>query len=366
MIRSVTTTEDAPPAPSPVWFAFVEALLIGAIPLLGVIGFDALLSSRTGTFVEQPGPGEPGWAVLVGPSPVTAVVLELDGQAAGAAIVAQPGVGEDGGAIVVVAPNVLLDGAPLHSLPVDEVALRLGAELDLGVGATVVMDAEAWDAVLGSSTVEVDNPDPIPVAAGESELAIGRIDLGSDDVARFVGRAAAEGPTEAIVVRNERLWEALLDVAGDGGLAVDHPLGALLEQLEAGPVEVTVAPTEAGALGLVFAAEPTEALVRRIVPFPSGADGGDRPAVQILARTASVDLEAIAEDVAALGVEVVLIGYADPFDQGETELVVPDGTDPARFAELVDWLGGDSVMRVADADASPDLVTLRVTDAVGS
>ncbi len=366
MIRSVTTTEDAPPAPSPVWFAFLEALLIGAIPLLGVVGFDTLLSSRTGTFVEQPGPGEPGWAALVAPSPITVVVHELDGKAAGAALIAQPGVGEDGGAIVVVAPNVVLDGAALDTLPVDEVGPRLAAEIDLAVGDPLVMDAEQWAALLGATTLAVDNPDPIPVDAGEDELAIGRIEVTAADVDRFAGRAAVEGPAEAIVVRNERLWQALLAESGAGALVADHPLAVLLGQLEAGPVEVTVAPTVAGSVGLVFDGEAIEALVRRVVPFPAGADGGDRPVVQILARTTGVDLESIAEDVAGLGVEVVLIGYGDPLDQGSTELVVPDGVDPARYDELVEWLGGASVMRVADAESSPDLATLRVTDAVGS
>lgn len=365
MIRSVTTTDDAPPAPSPVWFVLVEALIIGAIPLLGVIGFETLLDSRTGTFVVQPGPDEPGWAALVTPSPVTVVVLVNEGGVSGAAVATQPGEGAPGGALVVVPPNLLLDGAALNTLRAEDVPARLSTALDLGVTASMSVSDAEWQALLGSLEVVVDNPDPIPVEEGEEELPIGEVSLAASDLDRFSGRPAEDGPTEAIVVRNQRLWAALLELAADHALA-ETELGLLLDRIADGETDIEVLPTGPVVGGLAVDDEVAEEMVRRLVAFPTGADQGDRPVVQVLARAQAVDVASTAEELASLGVEVVLIGNADPFDDGATELVLPFDADVTRFDDLAAHLGGGDVVRVAAEESSPAVATLLVAGSASS
>ena len=48
-------------------FVVVEVLLFIAIPVLAYSGFRTLLDSRTGTFIDDPGPESPGWLALVDP-----------------------------------------------------------------------------------------------------------------------------------------------------------------------------------------------------------------------------------------------------------------------------------------------------------
>src|SRR5680860_1559231 len=85
------STAPAPPKRAPLPFIAAEVLLVLMIPILAWLGFSSLLGSTAGQFVDQAGPGEPGWQAFVDASPITLVVDVVDGAVAGASIITQPG-----------------------------------------------------------------------------------------------------------------------------------------------------------------------------------------------------------------------------------------------------------------------------------
>ncbi len=330
-----------------------EVMLLAAIPLLGVIGFETLLDSKAGTFVEQPGPGDPGWQAYVDPSPVTLVVEVLHERVTGAVVIAQPGSSESGGVLLTLPSDLTIDGVALASMRPAEVTAAVASALSLSIPATEIMDVDRWRSVLEAQTVRVDNPDPIPSDAGETMLPIGLVDLSAADVPVFLGRPASEGPPEAIVVRRHALWRALLD---NPPMSSDSMAG-LLRAVADGPFDVAAMPTALTSTGFQIVGDEAEAIVNEFVPFPAGAEPGDRLAVHVLRRNPDVDVQAAAQLVGGLGYEVVLVGNAAAFDEGGTAVVIPIGGDAVGAIELIERFDADTV-NPSDETDSPAVITL--------
>ena len=141
-------------------FTLVEVTLAMAVPFLAIAGYHALLDSRAGRFVDEPGIGEPGWRAVVEPSPVVAVVETADGAITGVALLAGHTEQNVGGAVILVPGTLRLGDATLDQLGPEAAVAELSAALRLQVSATEIMAEEDWAAFLGEQSYRVSNPDP--------------------------------------------------------------------------------------------------------------------------------------------------------------------------------------------------------------
>lgn len=349
-------------------FALAELSLAMAIPFIAIAGYHALLGSRAGTFIEEPEEDEPGWRALVDPSPITAVVETESGVLTGIALLTGPAEqpslaagqlvegelaaagGPDGGGAVVVVPGTLVvDGSALASRAPDDAVAALATMLRLQIETIEVIDEQRWIRLLGESSYQLANPDPVADDQGQPLLLVGEIDVGGAEVAAFLGRPAINSDPITLLYRRQLFWAAALD---------DPPLGndPLARMLRAGggpSAQVVILPL----VDVVPNPEPdlvaAEALIRDVVPIPAGAHPGDRIQVRVIDRTGIADLESVAAAVAATGSEVVEIGNAANFDGGLTQLVVPVGVDPSAVTELADIIGATTVH---DNDIESDAV----------
>ncbi len=347
------------------WFVLAEVLLVLAVPVLAFLGVRTLLGSRAGVFVADAGPADPGYRALVDLSPVTAVVEVTEKRISGLVLVTQPGAGEAGGSLVIVSADLLVDGVPLGSLGVPEAVAALERALNLRIPAVEVAEESRWNDILGLRSYVIDNPDPVPGATGAPRFDVGPVIVDGFNAGAFLGSVSPDGSAQSLVFRRQVFWAALLERPPESSDAV----AALLRSVAAGRFSVEALPTVpttadvngAEARGLMVDAAEAEELLHEIVPFPGGAEPGDRLRVSIIDRTGDADLLAIAARLGSSGYEVVNVGNASTFEaQAETELVVPLGVVDDRVDALARLVGAavrDSEQIDADADG---VVTLLV------
>ncbi len=339
----------APPEPvddrsprqrQPPWFVAVELLLLLAVPVLGYFGAQALLSTTAGTFTAQPLPGEPGWRVLVDPSPVIAVAEVLDDRLTGVTLVAQPGEESPGGVLVMVPAELeLADGRRLNELVATDALAALSAELRLGFSEVVVVSAGDWPSILGDAVYEIGNPDPIPGAGGLPAIEVGPVEIDASTASMFLGSFEAGANPQSLLYRRQLFWQAVLDAPP----TVDNPVATVLASVAGGTARVETLPIDADGSSLALDAEGAETLIREIVPLPSGSAPGDRIVIRIVDRSGDNDTQALALWLGARGYEVSEIANADPFGTGPTQLVVPSLIDIDAMRELAADLGADTV-----------------------
>ncbi len=328
----------------------LEVVLVLAVPVLGYFGAAALLSTTAGTFARQPLPGEPGWRVLVDPTPVTAIAEVLDSRVTGITIIAQPGGETDGGALVMVPGTLQLDdGRLLEDLVPSDALAALASELRLGFTETFVITPADWSAVIGDAAYEIDNPDPIPPTADMAAVPVGRISVDEHSAAVVLGAAAEGANPLSLLFRRQLLWEAILADPP----ATDDPVAVLLRRVAAAPDRVDDLPTlpsraerpgsGGDGRGLLLDDDAAEQLIREIVPLPRGSAPGDRVVIRVVDRTGTNDTRALALLLGARGFEVSEIANAQPFDNGPTQLVVPSLVDIDAMRELAVELGADTV-----------------------
>ena len=335
-----------------------------AIPFLLIEGYHTLLDSRTGTFAEERTPQDPGWAALVEPTPITGVVEIDDGRPSGLALVVTPGSddGQRSGSVVLVpaSAKVVVDGEAiaLNDLAPAAAIRTLAQALMLDLVAVETMDADAWTAAMGETTYDLDNPDPVPASDAGSQddgqqlaFAVGSVVVDGSNAAVFLGRPVEGAALESVGPRRHTLWSALLADPPDG----DHGLSeALRQSFDQGSGQLLEIPVTAGEDGLALDIDESEALLREIVPFPSGP----RLKVRVVDRTGTADLGAIAALVAGRGIEVVEIANAVQFDSGPTELIVPDPlpVGQGQVEQLAAELGVDPVIDYEPTSATATLL----------
>lgn len=339
-------------------FAVAELTLAISVPFLAIAGYHALLESRAGRFVEQPGEGDPGWRALVDPSPLAAVVEIDSDRITGLALLA--GTDQSSGGTVILVPGTLqIEGVALADRePVDAVAALSGA-LRIGVTSIETMDSGRWSALLGDKRYQVANPDPVVDDQGRPLLAVGPIDIGGDNASIFLGRPAPETDPITLSFRRQLFWSSLV---GDPPLSQspgsDDPLLATLQAVVGPSARVVDLPLDRVEPDPAPDFEAVEALIREAVPVPAGANPGDRLQVRVIDRTGIADLPAIAAEVASTGSEVVEIGNATEFDGGLTHLVVPSGLEDPGISELALLTGATTVLD--DGIDSDAVVTLLI------
>ena len=359
MIRPVTTLRERPRRVKP-RFVLAELLLVVAVPLLGIVGLQTLLSSRAGVFVEEAGPDDPGYRALVEPSPVTAVVEITNKQLTGMVIVAQPGAGGTGGGLLLVPAELVIDDVPLRSLPVEDAVAAVERGLHLSIGVIEAVEEERWSDIVGSEILEVDNPDPVTDTNGAVIIDVGPVTLDAAQIGPALGLANVDVDPRSLLFRRSVVWQALLD---DHASESRDPVGALIEQVAAGATRIEMVPlvNDRGVLRLDQRA--TEELILEMVPFPTGAEPGDRVRVRLLDQVGGTDLLGLAGELAGKGYEVIEVGNMATFvepEEATNRLLVPIGLEDPRLSLLADEVGADT-LESNEIDADVDgVVTLLV------
>ena len=261
-----------------------------------------------------------------------------------------------GGTVVVVPGTLVVDGSALAAREPAEAVAALETMLRLNVDNVQVVDEARWADILGAATYRLANPDPVVDDDGQPLLEVGEIDVGAAEAAAFLGRPAPDSDPITLLFRRQLYWSALVEQPPTGA----DPVAGLLRSLAGPAAQVVILPL----VDVVADPEPdlvaSEALIRDVVPIPSGANPGDRLQVRVIDRTGVADLESVAAAVASTGSEVVEIGYAQEFDGGLTHLVVPSGLTDEEITELAAVTGATTVL---DNDVEADAV---VTLLVGS
>lgn len=337
-------------------FVVLEVTLLLAIPLLGYAGFRTLLDTRTGTFIENPGPDDPGWLALVDPSPLTTVVEVGDqGTVTGLAVIAELGESTTGGAVILIPAEMVFAEKKLASLsPVDAAAV-VEDILKLRIPAIEVVDAQRWAQLLQDTTYSFQNPDPVPDATGAVVFGVGEVEVDGGRAALFLGRTGEGADPLAALVRRELFWTELL--AKPPPIGTD-PLGRVLHTVADGSHEVVVVPFARSVGGTPEPlVDEVEALVNRVVPFPVAGDVGERYQATVEDRTGSADLDQIASNLAGRGVEVVAIANGSVFDNALTAIrVSPEFTGREALSEFF-----SGIPVVTDVSMSPsDPVVLQL------
>lgn len=384
MIRQTTTIPVVePPLEKPEsksglgrWlFIALEVVLLGSIPVLGLLGFQNLLDTRSGEFAVEPGPTDAGWVAAVAASPLSILIDVDEGRVGGAVLVAPNGDDVDGGTIILISGATEIDGIALSDRDPASVVAVLEEALRLDLGVPAIADSEGWNLLLDGQSIELANPDPVVAeASGESDedgavdpailIPAGRVNVGAEDLAALSTRAPIIGSDfEALEFRRDVLWRTLLD---DATFALDLEGNATLAQaaLHLGQIANGVHRIEALPLdGIGIDADATEDLIRSAVALPRGHAVGARLQVRIVDRSGDNDLEIAARNLGQAGFEVVQIANAVVFDDGATQLLAsPTGAEAeiARLAELAD---AATVPPSLDAEAASVVTLLLGPDA---
>lgn len=355
----VTDPEQPPPEPSESWrrwgFILAEVLLLAAIPVLTVLGFQQLLDSRAGEFAVAPGPDDPGWTALVEPSRVGSLVDVDDGRVAGVVLLSPAGNGTEGGTVILVSGFTEIDGRPLNSRTPEQAVEAVETALRLVIDSPVVLDTDGWAELLGGQTVELANPDPVPGDGDEVVVPAGRVVIGPSELAPLSARlpVGIDDP-DALEFRRTVLWRTLLAdldfASATASATAASPMDGARQQLAtiAGGVH------RIETLPLVdrqIDPDRAEALVRSSVARPLGPEPGARLQVRIIDRSGNNDLAQAARNLGQLGFEVVQIGNAAVFDDGPTQLLLIPGIDPDEAARLAEVADADTVPPSLDPEA---------------
>jgi len=187
-------------------FIVAEVVLLGAIPVLGLLGFRTLLDTRSGEFAIEPGPADAGWVAAVAPSPLSILIDVDDGRVGGAVLLAPSGDDVDGGTVILISGATQVDGRALSErTPAGVVsALEEALRLDLGVPAiadgvhrieSLPLDGGAIDFTAAEALLR----DAVPLPRGHevgARLQVRIVDRsGGNDLevaARNLGRAGFE------------------------------------------------------------------------------------------------------------------------------------------------------------------------------
>ena len=378
--------------------------LLALVPPLAWVGFRAALAQRTSSKVPQVSdPSAPGFQALVSPTP-TLLTVTLNGVShAPVAVVLLAKVANGNAGTAVVVPARLWvprpKGGPRAFAEVwqtegQAAALAgLAQQFQFGFDEVVVLDDQGWADVLhDQGSISFDNSDDVTaIAAGSGRdrtFPAGRVSLGGSDVAAFLGATVPEEDPRAQLFRQELLWRGWL--GGDGVAPKTappngpqpnslHPLrGQAAKQGGAGLVSfvdgfvgharvvslpATVVEPLVRDRSDVFDFETSPAnlaeFLADVVPFPAGAQPGDRIRVRLLdgVGNRATTLAAAAQLVPA-GAEIALFGNASRYDYLATVVEYYDEHQRGAADTLAAALGVGRAQAVQAGQESVDVTVI--------
>lgn len=336
--RATLPGQVARRGPSRRWLVgFAAALIVSVVAAatLAVVGVQTLRDSSAGRRVTSADPADPGFEGLLDPTPTLLVLHDVDGQLRSVTLLSLAN-GDAGGAVVLMPPSLHLgtgeDSARLdvgYAFGATADQVRGSAETVLGIGVqdVVVLDDARWrDLVAPVVPLRLDNPVDL---AG---FPAGPIELGAADVGPWLA-AAGEGEDEIDRLGRQSLfwetWTSAIVASGDPAAVpgeLDAGIGRFVRGLAAGPLQQVALPVSetADAQGgsvLEVDRDAVDAMITDVVPFPTGTALAPRTLVRLLDGTGAADhVRSVAPTVVAANASIVVVGNADAFDYGTTEI----------------------------------------------
>lgn len=353
-------------------FVLVEVVLLLAIPVLAVRGFDAVLHTTDGRTVDPDlSPTDPGYEAFLEPTPVLAVAgIGDDLQLSWVTVLALGSTEGGGGAVLLVPARTMAPADEPGGFPVQTLAaryaagglqaLRQGTADLLGIAIGDVVDlapARLGELLAPVSPLTVANPDDV------GDFAVGELSLTAEELPGLLEATDVEQSDLTRLARHEAFWRAWIGAVAtstDPNVVPGETttgLGRFVRGLAAGPTTYDVPPvTEELQLDATTAFIPDEAavsdLVEDRVPFPAGSRPGSRLRVRVLDGVGADGFTlAVARDVVRAGGQVVVVGNSDAFDATESRVVYFDGA----LTEQVEALGAELGYRVEQIEGlNPD------------
>lgn len=343
-----------------VGFAAALVVSVGLASVLTMVGVTTLRDSSAGRRVTSADPSEPGFEGLLEPTPTLLVVHQSDGVLRSAALLSLAN-DDAGGSVLLLPPSVEVgDGEGATPLSVTFAfsgapdVVRGAGEAIAGVGVQeiVILDDTRWaELVAPVAPLTIDNPDSVP------GFEAGRVALGADDVAAWLGARGRDEAELAGLVRQQLFWEAWVKAvaASDDPAAVpgelDSGVGRFVRGLAGGDLRVATLPVleQPGADENPIFRVDRDALrmiITDLVPFPTGTALAPRTRVRLLDGAGQGDhVRAVAPAVVAADSTVVVVGNADTFEYRTTEIRYHQPGQRAAAERLQQALGAGTVVK---------------------
>ncbi|MEQ1785473.1 MAG: LytR C-terminal domain-containing protein [Acidimicrobiales bacterium] len=340
-------------------FSSLMALVLAAAAVLTYVGIDTVRTSRAGKSVSNiTDPALPGFEAFLEPTP-TLVVLHSSGSTLVSATVLALHSGDVGGSVLLVSPDTRLspdEGAfPLAAVAafggsVEAVVPGLQDLLDVGLAEVAVVDDARWaELVAPVAPLTLDNPDAV------GAFAAGPIALAADQVGPYLA-ARVEGESDLARLFRQQLffeaWASAVAASTDPAAVpgeVESGIGRFVRGLAAGPREIATVPvvetvTPEGT-AIDIDRDAANELVSRLIPFPTASRPGGRVRVRLLDGTGDPQhVLTTAPLLAPAGAQIVVVGNADRFDYGASEIRYHDPTRKAAAEALREALGAGQVV----------------------
>jgi hypothetical protein len=354
--------DAAPRGPSRRWMIGFASTLAAAVVVAGglaFVGVQTLRESSAGRRVSSADPAEPGFEGLLDPTPTLLVVHQQGTVVISAAVVALAN-GDAGGSVILLPPSVKVGDGP-DAVPLSVLAafgatlddLRGAAEAVTGVGIqdVVVVDDARWaELVAPVSPLHLQNPDDV------GDFEEGALELAADEVGDWLRARRTDESELARLYRQQLVWEAWVGAvaASDDPAAIpgelDTGLGRFVRGLAAGPLTVTTLPVidevdEAGDTVYRVDRDALRAVITDLVPFPIGSELAPRTRVRLLDGAGQPDhVQRSAPAVVSADATIVVVGNADAFDYGTTEIRYHQPSQRAAAERLQTALGAGTVV----------------------
>ena len=344
------------------------ALLAG----LAWVGYQSSLRITGGGTAKVTDPNEPGYVAEVKPTPVDMVAVTNTAGELASVLIVTAGADGKGGSISALPFQVVVpaaDGTDPQWLSVafangglDGLRQQLGQAMTFGFTSAEQVPAttiEALARLAGPITItNVDNliksnKEGLAATDPANETVVyraGPLTLQPDEIVDFLGFAGADDSPVNQILRQQAVWEALLnglkgkdlsgiEAGGSAGEGEEPGFASVLPALLSGNVTYEPVPLEQvpvpGMYLSVYRPDPAAlpAYVARTVPFPTAASPGQRARVRLLNGTTDKNATLlVAPKVVAAGGEISLLGNAESFEEPATQVqyVVPEAKPAAE------------------------------------
>jgi LytR cell envelope-related transcriptional attenuator len=316
-------------------FSALVALVLIAAAVLTYVGVQTVRDSRAGKRVSTvTDPALPGFEAFLEPTP-TMLVLHRSGATLHSAALLTLNASDAGGSVLLLPPATRINGeddaatldfVSAYGSSREDVVTAIQDLLGVGITEAVEVDDARWSELVAPvAPLALENPDAV------GEFPAGELSLAPEQVGPYLA-AQAEGESElARLFREQLFFEAWFDAVAasqDPDVVpgeVDSGIGRFIRGLAAGDNAVTTLPVTESAtadgtrLDVDSVALPE--VLAMVVPYPTASRPGQRIRIRLLDGTGDQEhVLRVAPLLGPAGGEVVVVGNADRFDYGATEI----------------------------------------------
>jgi hypothetical protein len=347
--------------PSRRWMVVFSVLLAAAVVAGGVLAYAGVATVRTSRDGQRVStvtdPTQPGFEAFLEPTP-TLLVVHGSGSTLVSASVLTLNSGDAGGSVLLVPPATRVGGEDGFALGAVSAfagsldAILPGVQSLLGIGITdmVVVDDARWAELAAPvAPLTIENPDAV------GEFPAGTLTLAADQVGPYLA-ARGEGESDMARLYRQQLffeaWASAVAASSDPAAVpgeVDSGIGRFVRGLAGGPRRIATLPVVETPAGDVTRTEVEPAavseLISELVPFPTASRPGGRVRVRLLDGSGNPDhVLTTAPLIIPADSEIVVVGNADAFDYGTTEIRYHHPTFEPAAEALREALGAGTVI----------------------